>query len=336
VEATPCSSNSHNWRYEYIVADHLGNARVSFADVNQDGAVQPDEVLQENHYYPFGMEMEGIWQNVGDPSNNYRYNGKELNEELGLYDYGARWYDPAVAKWTTVDPMADKMPTWSPYNYTFNNPIRFIDPDGTVPQTIVDGAGNVAYTKKGGYTKHATADIKRVGNAMMATPTGRAQWNSMSDASHNISITVSSESKVSTAADGSQTFTLGETENGRSINSETFEVTSVNSSDITIYEGSIEAFVEGANSNSSELRQSYAANTETIDQAIAGVAGHESVHATNSENHQQVVSNKFLGTDFDTEATPHQVESQILRETKNLNTKPLPTMPIQPVQQNPR
>jgi RHS repeat-associated protein len=107
---------------------------------------ETNEVLDEQNYYAFGMEMTGNWLKDKGRASNYRYNGKELNEELGLYDYGARWYDPAIGRWNAVDPLADSYASWSPYNYVLGNPIRNTDPDGKSVDDIIirtrDDKGN--------------------------------------------------------------------------------------------------------------------------------------------------------------------------------------------------
>ncbi|EKF54810.1 RHS repeat-associated core domain-containing protein, partial [Galbibacter marinus] len=65
----------------------------------------------------------------------WKYNGKEYDESLDIntYDFGARNYNPAIGRWMNIDPMADLMKRVTPYNYTFNNPIKFIDPNGMAP-----------------------------------------------------------------------------------------------------------------------------------------------------------------------------------------------------------
>ncbi len=60
----------------------------------------------------------------------YRFTGKEQDAETGLYYYGARYYDPRLGRFLSVDPLASKAPGWSPYRAFFCNPIRYTDPDG--------------------------------------------------------------------------------------------------------------------------------------------------------------------------------------------------------------
>ncbi len=76
--------------------------------------------------------MKGIWQATTIPAERYLYNGKELESGLGLewLYYGARMHDPAIGRFTGVDPLADAAPNWTPYRYGFDNPLSFIDPDG--------------------------------------------------------------------------------------------------------------------------------------------------------------------------------------------------------------
>ncbi|GGB73318.1 hypothetical protein GCM10007424_11520 [Flavobacterium suaedae] len=93
------------------------------------------EIVEEDNYYPFGLKHKGynIAVNGGnDKAQKYKYNGKELQDELNLnlYDYDARNYDPALGRWFNVDPLAEIYSQVSVYAYTLDNPIFFIDPDG--------------------------------------------------------------------------------------------------------------------------------------------------------------------------------------------------------------
>ncbi|MET3036154.1 RHS repeat-associated core domain-containing protein [Chryseobacterium sp. NRRL B-14859] len=65
----------------------------------------------------------------------YKYNGKEL-QETGMYDFGARMYMADIVRTPQIDPLAEKMRSWSPYAFLFNNPLRFIDPTGMIPEEV--------------------------------------------------------------------------------------------------------------------------------------------------------------------------------------------------------
>jgi RHS repeat-associated protein len=78
---------------------------------------------------PFGETMaEQLGSNYYNTP--FKFNGKELDEETGLYYYGARYYDPRVSIWLSTDPLAEEFPDFGPYNYCENNPVNLTDPTG--------------------------------------------------------------------------------------------------------------------------------------------------------------------------------------------------------------
>jgi len=94
--------------------------------------MQDSEIVEENNYYPFGLKHKGYNNVVNGTENMYKFNGKELEEDLGLntYDYGARSYMPDVVRWRSIDPHADSYFSVTPYSSFANNPISFVDPTG--------------------------------------------------------------------------------------------------------------------------------------------------------------------------------------------------------------
>ncbi len=110
---------------------------------NLDVAISESPVLETTDYYPFGLSFNS-YAKPGTIDQNFKYNGKEEINDLGVnwQDYGARMYMPDLGRWAVIDPMNELMPTFSPYNYAFNNPIRFIDPDGMIPWPVNLKFGN--------------------------------------------------------------------------------------------------------------------------------------------------------------------------------------------------
>ena len=142
----------------YHISDHLGSVRTI---VNGSTG----QVVETNDYYAFGSR----WDRSGsiiDQSNRYRFNGKEeqVTGNIGLTDYGARFYDSSVIRWTTPDPLAEKYYSTSPYAFCNNNPVNFVDPDGQAVETLLDiaiiGMGVRSFVKniKSGNLRGAVGD----------------------------------------------------------------------------------------------------------------------------------------------------------------------------------
>jgi RHS repeat-associated protein len=127
--------------------------RLSYSKDPQTGVL---EILDENHYYPFGLKHEvyvsadkkefdlliggGIDGGIGEVALKevlkteylYKYNGKEFQDELGLglYDYGWRNYDSSIGRFFNMDRLSEAYYSMNPYQYTANNPVKFIDVNG--------------------------------------------------------------------------------------------------------------------------------------------------------------------------------------------------------------
>ncbi len=134
------------YKYVYQFKDHLGNIRLSYSDRDNDGKIDvlrndadvdgdndyAHEILEENNYYPFGMKHKG-YNNLIISTNkalDYKFNGVELNEDLGLdlYEMPLRQYDPAIGRFTSIDPVTHH--SMSPYVAFDNNPVFWADPSG--------------------------------------------------------------------------------------------------------------------------------------------------------------------------------------------------------------
>ncbi len=124
------------YNYVYTYKDHLGSVRLSYEDMNKDGIIDPTtEIKEEMNYYPFGIQHKGYNNIFRGSEYPYKFNGKEYDQQLNLqwHDFGARNYDSALGRWMNLDPLTEQMRRHSPYNYAFDNPIFFIDPDGMKP-----------------------------------------------------------------------------------------------------------------------------------------------------------------------------------------------------------
>ena len=124
----------------YYHPDHLGSSSY-ITDAN-------GEVSQHVEYFAFGETF--LEEHSNTDRTPYLYNGKELDEETGLYYYGARYYDAMTSVWQSVDPLAEERPGISPYNFVQNNPLIRIDPTGMIDIIYIGNNGKVTRVEETG------------------------------------------------------------------------------------------------------------------------------------------------------------------------------------------
>ena len=172
VDGGYAEKEGNSWIYYFYFNDHLGN-NVVVAD--QDG-----NPVQNNSYYPFGLPMATASDSI-QGLQSYKYNGKEFERKDGLnwMDYGARHYDVQVGRFTTVDPLAEKYYSVSPYAYCNNNPMRNVDLRGDTITTII----NTVVTNPDGTTsiQHNTYQYKQDVNGNYGFVDANGQMYSGSD-----------------------------------------------------------------------------------------------------------------------------------------------------------
>ncbi len=129
------------YSYYYYLKNHLGNIQMV---LDSSGAVD-----SYNDYYPYGEQMPNR-NYAGSADGRYKYTSKERDVETGLDYFGARYYDSWRGQWLSVDPLANKYPGWSAYNYATDNPILFVDPNGADLSNFYDENGNLTHHENDG------------------------------------------------------------------------------------------------------------------------------------------------------------------------------------------
>jgi RHS repeat-associated protein len=184
--------------YEYFHKDHLGNVRVAF---NASG------ITQYTDYDPWGLPLWGGLSG-GNSTNRNTFLGKEFEAETGYQDLMARQYDAPIARFTTVDPVTESQESFSTYHYSFNNPVRFSDPNGRMGEDCCSGVVNFL-------TGAANAMVEDMGGVRLTSGADRtSSFQQGRQAGHFMAATVGVVEMVAGAvgdviAGGSELATLG-------------------------------------------------------------------------------------------------------------------------------
>jgi len=142
--------------FMYISNENSTQVDVYFDDVTM--TYTPGNIIQYNEYYPFGLQTAQSWTRENNTGNNFLANsGTELNTVSNLYDLDYRNYDPVLGRMNGVDPMANMYSSLTPYNFSFNDPVAFTDPNGADPNCPTCGCMICGNDDRSGSAKFLTA-----------------------------------------------------------------------------------------------------------------------------------------------------------------------------------